>query len=178
MPSDPFGEQWFGLESQQALADLYDKVRGLDGDVVEVGCWTGRSTIALANACHPDTLHAVDTWLGSPGEISAELAAQRDVYAQFCRNVENHTAHNVTPHRMGWREYFATQNRPVKFAHIDAEHTFVEVRDNILALRPLMVPGGIICGDDAHHPPIQQAVMETLGPDGGLVATLWWWKAP
>jgi predicted O-methyltransferase YrrM len=171
-----FSEEWFGPESQHALADLYDKVRDLDGDVVEVGCWEGRSTIALANACHPTIVHAVDTWEGSPGEISWDLAHERDVAYQFAVNIENHTAGNVQAHRMGWRDYFAEIDRPLKFLHVDAEHTYREVFDNITAALPLLVPGGIICGDDVHHPPIQQAVLATLGPATNVVATLWWWQ--
>lgn len=168
-----FIEEWFGPASQEALADLYELVRPLDGDVVEVGCWQGRSTIALANACWPDLVHAVDTWQGSPGEISADLAAQRDVFAEFTANIEASTAGNVRPHRMGWRDYFAEIDRPVKFLHIDAEHTYIEVRENIEAALKVAMPGAVICGDDVHHPPISQAVIE-LFPDANVIASLWW----
>lgn len=172
-----FTEDWFGEPSQRAIAELYGKVKGLPGAIIEVGCWQGRSTCALANAAHPAVVHAVDTWQGSPGEISAELAAGRDVYAEFAANVAELTAGNVEPHRMGWREFFADWSKPVRFLHIDAEHTYTEVRDNILAALPLMVPGGVICGDDAHHPPIRQAVLDVFGPTGRptyQTATLWW----
>ena len=170
---DPFGEEWFSAASQRALGDLYGRTVHLDGDVVEIGCWTGRSTCALANAAHPSIVHAVDTWQGSPGEISADLAAERDVYAQFLNNVAVFTAGNVEVHQMGWRDYFAKHFDRVRFIHIDAEHSYREVKDNIEAVLPLMVPGGVICGDDAHHPPVQQAVLETLG-NAYLMATLWW----
>lgn len=174
-----FREEWFGTHSQQALVQLYERVADLTGAVVEVGCWEGRSTVALANACHPETLHAVDTWRGSPGEISAKLAEERDVHATFLDNIAELTNGNVTPHRMGWRDYFALnhcQSTPIKFLHIDAEHSYEEVRDNITAALSLMVRGGIICGDDNHHPPVQQAVVDTLG-DAGVMATLWYWVA-
>lgn len=172
-----FTEEWFSPESQQALAELYSKVAHLPGDVIEVGCWEGRSTVALANACHPEHVQAIDTWAGSPGEISADLAQGRDVYATFAGNIETLTAGNVTPHRMGWRQYLADTRGPVKFIHIDAEHTYTEVRDTIEAVRPLMVPGGVICGDDNHHPPIQDAVRDTLG-NAWLCASLWHWTVP
>lgn len=172
-----FTEEWFGDASQKALADLYEPVRDLDGVVIEVGCWEGRSTIALANACHPTFVRAVDTWDGSPGEISWTLAHQRDVYTRFVENIENHTGRNVTAYRMGWRDYFASHDNPIKFLHIDAEHTYSEVRDNIEAALPLLVPGGVICGDDVHHPPIRMAVLDTL-PDAGVQATLWHWRKP
>ena len=170
--TDPFGEMWFHPASQKALGDLHDRTTHLQGDVVEIGCWTGRSTVALANAAYPAVVHAVDTWNGSPGEISAELAAERDVYSQFRANIEAFTAGNVIPHRMGWREYLPTSG-PIRFLHIDAEHSYVEVRDNILAALPLMVPGGVICGDDNHHPPVQEAVIDTLG-GFRTTASLWW----
>lgn len=171
--TDPFGEEWFSETSQTALRFLFDKVRHLEGDVVEIGSWTGRSTCSLANDIHPAVLHAVDTWQGSPGEISAELAQERDVFAQFQRNVAAFTKGNVEVHRMGWRDYFAANQQPVRFCFIDAEHSYREVFDNIAAVRPLMVTGGIVCGDDNHHPPVQHAVVDQFG-NAFLTASLWW----
>lgn len=168
-----FHEAWFGDASCQALADLYAKTEGVHGRVIEVGCWEGRSTIALAAACHPEIVHAVDTWQGSPGEISEQLAAERDVYARFKANVYAETCGNVEAFRMGWREYFASRPDPIRFLHIDAEHSYREVFDNIAAALPLMAPGGVICGDDVHHPPVRTAVLELL-PKASAMATLWW----
>lgn len=167
-----FAEQWFSDESCHALAGLVERVAPLDGRIVEVGSWQGRSTCALANAAHPETVHAVDTWTGSPGEVSRLLAAGRDVFAEFAANVAALTAGNVVAHRMGWRDYFATNDSPIKLIFIDAEHSYVEVRDNIAAALPLIVPGAVVCGDDAHHPPVQRAVLEVF-PDAERVASLW-----
>lgn len=164
-----FHEDWFGEASQRALADLYRTVAHLTGDIVECGCWEGRSTIALAEACHPEWVRAVDTWQGSPGEISETLAGQRDVEAQFLANT---AGMNVTPFRMDWREYFTNHAGPTKFLHIDAAHDFVSVRDNIAAALPHMVAGSVMCGDDAHHPPVRNAVLDAF-PNAKAIATLW-----
>jgi predicted O-methyltransferase YrrM len=172
-----FTEDWFGEASQEALADLYRRVAHLDGDIVEVGSWEGRSTIVLANAAAPALVHAVDTWEGSPGEISAGLAAERDVYATFVANIEAATAGNVEAHRSDWRAYFADHRAPVRFVFIDAAHTYEEVADNIAAVLPLLVRGGIICGDDMHHRPVREAVLALL-PDAQAIATLWCWQKP
>ncbi len=172
-----FLEDWFGPESCVVLGNLYRSVKDLDGAVIEVGCWEGRSTCALANAAHPEVVHAVDTWAGSPGEISADLAAQRDVFRTFCHNVKVLTHGNVETHRMGWREFFDGFTGRIKLVHIDAEHTYREVAENIEAVLPLMIPGGVICGDDVHHEPVRQAVLDTLG-DANVEATLWVWRAP
>lgn len=170
---DRFGEMWFSEENQQVLAALVEDTDTLPGLVVEVGSWTGRSTVVLANACYPSVVHAVDTWEGSPGEISTELAQQRDIHAEFQRNIRDLTRLNVEEHRMGWREWFAVNLSPIRFLFIDAEHTYREVHDNITAALPQITPGGIVCGDDAHHPPVAQAVIEHF-PEASVSGTVWW----
>lgn len=170
-----FDEEWFGPESCEALAGLVCEVEGLKGDIVEIGAWQGRSTLAMAQATRR-IVNTVDTWNGSPGEVSAELAAGRDVHAEFLANLEAAEIDNVVAWRMDWRQYFTTHFDPLKLVFIDAEHTYVEVRDTIETVRPLLVPGGIICGDDAHHPPVQRAIVDTLG-NAERVATLWVWRS-
>jgi predicted O-methyltransferase YrrM len=172
-----FHEDWFGEASCAALAALVRQTEGVNGSIIEIGSWEGRSTIALANAAHPEIVHAVDTWEGSPGEISATLAAERDVFATFESNVAALTERNVEVHRMGWREFFADWSGPIRLVFIDAEHTYDEVAANIAAVAPFLEPGGIICGDDAHHPPVAAAVVDAF-PDAQTVATLWLWQKP
>lgn len=169
-----FTEEWFSVYDQEALTECARSVADLNGAVIEIGSWEGRSTITLAAAIWPCQMHAVDTWEGSPGEISEELAASRDVYATFLANIAEATAGNVIPHRMGWREFMADWTDPIRLVFIDAEHTYTEVRDNILACLPHMVAGGVICGDDAHHPPVRQAVVDTLG-NAFQTSKVWHW---
>lgn len=166
-----FHEEWFSEGSQQVLADLAAGVT-VPGRIVEIGCWEGRSTVALANAVHPRIVHAVDHWNGSAGEPSEQLAAKRDVFAQWQSNVAELTEGNVEPHRMGWRDYHALYDTPVAFLFVDGPHTYAEVAGAIDAFAPLMSPGGIMCGDDAHHPPVHQAVLERY-PKAGWHQSLW-----
>lgn len=170
-----FTEEWFGVESCKGLVMLADLVADVAGEIIEIGSWEGRSTCTLANAVYPRVVHAVDHWQGSPGELSAPLAAERDVYAAWAANVNELTAGNVVAHRMGWRDY--TPDGPVAFVFIDAEHSYTEVRDTVNAYLPLMVSGGVICGDDAHHPPVRQALFEVLPVNEIYTqATLWSWR--
>lgn len=158
-----FNETWFNENAQAVIAELACSVADVDGLVVEIGSWEGRSTVALANAINPRMLHAVDTWQGSPSDVSAELAAQRDVFATWQLNVNVMTAGNVECHRMDWRAFVPSIVEPVAFAFIDAEHTYDEVADNLAALLPLLAAGGVLCGDDYTHPPVRAAVLDTLG---------------
>lgn len=168
-----FTENWYHPNNVEFLAGVCAATATLEGRIVEVGCWEGRSTVGLANAAFPEVVHAVDTWAGSPGEISETLAAERDVYATFLANMATLTAGNVQAHRMDWRDYFADRS-PVKFIHIDATHSYDEVRENVEAVKPLMVPGGIVCGDDAHDEQVLRAARDALGTVT-VNANLWMW---
>lgn len=172
MTAVTFTEDWFPHESRLALDNLARRVQCLNGDLVEIGSWEGRSTLVLAEATAPRVVHAVDTWEGSPGEVSADLARERDVYTRFVTNTVGHP--NIVAHRTGWRDYFAADAGPLRFVFIDAEHTYREVWDTIETVLPRMVRGGIICGDDMHHPPVWQAVSEWFGRSTPTLATLWW----
>lgn len=168
-----FTEDWFADAACETLARLARKVSNLDGLIVEVGSWEGKSTIALANAVHPSMVYAVDTWKGSLNEESWHLAKQRDVYAQFLTNIAAATKGNVYPQRMGWRRWFHETEGAIRFCFIDAEHSYKEVRENIEVVLPRMVPGGILCGDDVHHPPVLTAVIDTLGEHTPTIGPLW-----
>lgn len=171
MTAATFTEDWFCQASCDVLAGLVRSVENVPGRIVEIGSWEGRSTIAIANATSRP-VHAVDTWQGSPGEPSADLAARRDVFATWSNNIAAETHGNVYPHRMGWREYAQRDTSPIALLFIDAEHSYREVFDAIAAFLPMMSPGGVICGDDTHHGPVQRAVMEWF-PDADVSATLW-----
>lgn len=168
-----YTEDWYTPQGIVALRKAFARTDGLTGRIIEVGCWEGRSTVALARAASPAVVDAVDTWEGSPGEPSETLAAERDVYARFVENIATATDGNVRAHRMGWRDYFAQDRTPIRFLHIDATHSYVEVRDSILEAIPLMVPGGVICGDDRHHYPVAKAVVDVFGYFE-YDANLWW----
>lgn len=169
-----FTERWFGPESCSVLHRLVHEVQFMSGAIVEIGSWEGRSTVALANAAYPKTVHVIDTWQGSPGEPSAELAAERDVFAQFSENVAHLTLGNVEVHRSGWRD---VDPFPAALLFVDAEHTYREVYDTIETWLPHMQPGGVICGDDIHHEPVASAV-NVWFPDATVEATVWIARLP
>lgn len=172
-----FHEDWFDDESCSVLETLLKRTEHLNGRVVEVGCWEGRSTIAIANAAWPVQIEAIDTWHGSPGEISSDLAQERDVLNQFLQNIASDTKGNVTVFQKDWRDhFFADHHDPIRFCHIDATHTYDEVRDNVAAVLALLEDGGIVCGDDAHHGPVRDAVLAVCGKSTNLSGRIWWYQ--
>jgi len=183
-----FHENWYSDEQCQALFNAYGLARELIGDVVEVGCWEGRSTSVLANACYPEPLHAVDTWQGnvdeSPDHPTVALAKQRDVYRTFLKNMKSLTLGNVKPHVMRSRDFFARQVKPIKFCHIDASHDYGSVKTDIEGARKHLLPMGVLCGDDflsasaRRHDlqgGVERAVRELL-PGFKTAGNFWYWQ--
>jgi len=174
-----FHEEWFHTASQDAVADLVRQVADIPGAIVEIGAWEGRSTCAIANAAWPRIVDTCDTWDGSNHEISEAIAKTRDVYGQWTANVAEHTKGNVVAHRMDWRDYVPTIDGPVAFCFIDAGHSYREVFDNVAAIIPMLAPGAILCGDDAHHGPVRDAIIDLFDiTDVTITASLWVWRMP
>lgn len=175
-----FTEDWFPMWKQRGLQAAMRSVTAKDGDVIEVGSWEGKSTIQIANHFFPAVIKVIDHWLGdltNPESGVADLAAQRDVFGTFTDNMEVATKGNYEVHRMDWRSFKWVGGDPVRFIFIDGEHTYEQVADNINAVAPLLVPGGVIAGDDFNHPPVLKAVTDNI-PKGMALITfgdIWWY---
>lgn len=162
-----FHESWYNIGKIRALKATAEHVSQLSGRVIEIGCWEGNSTSNLARVCYPEIIHAVDTWQGnldeSKGHVTIDLARQRDVYRDFPQNMFILTKGNFQPHKMRSVEYLQADQSPVRFCHLDASHDYQSVKTEIELLLPMLVPGGILCGDD-----FENASLDSPGLDGGV----------
>jgi len=155
--------------------------------IVNVGCWTGASTMALA-AASPGFVYAVDPWdvehcqFVKPLYRSwAEGRSSEWMYQTFLNNMV--PVKNVFPIRATSMEA-ATMLHGVRFdmVFIDASHKYYDVVDDITAWRQLLVPGGLLCGHDYQHDEVGEGVIRAVdelipqsavGPDG-----IWYWRLP
>ena len=186
-----FHEDWYSTSQCDKISELVKYTRNLQGDIVEIGCWEGKSTISLANTCHPETLICNDTWLGNVAEsavtgqthLTEMIVKERDVYSQFLKNMDKHTKGNYSVVKMDCMEWLKTSTTPIKFIHIDASHEYESVHETIRLVLPRMVPGGIMCGDDfltsnihRHdlHGGVERAVQELL-PGYSTDGNLWYY---
>ena len=183
-----FHENWYSNKQASNLARLAQLVAPLQGLIIEIGSWEGKSTVALANAVYPSSVIAVDTWMGNidegPHNDSVTLARSRDVYATFRDNISKMTKGNVTPVKQDCHEYLAVLNQPVKFCHIDACHDYLSVKRTLEAILPRIILGGVLCGDDFLsanatrtdlHGGVERAVRELL-PGVSHAENLWYWQ--
>ena len=155
-----------------------------------MGCWEGKSTAYLANACYPAELQAVDTWKGNidenPNHPMAVIARERDVYRVFLNNIRSLTLGNVRAHVMRSRDFFARQQRAIKFCHIDASHDFPSVKADIEAASKLLIPRGVLCGGDFLSANMQRADLQggveravrELLPGMQTAKNFWLWQKP
>lgn len=181
-----FHEQWYTDRQVELLERLARYARQLDGLFIEVGCWEGKSTVALANAIHPHRLIAVDWWRGNVTEDedheTVQILRERDVYAVFEENIRTMTRGNVDVRRMDCFEFLAALDAPVALCHVDAAHDYGSVKRTLELVRPHMLPGGVLCGDDwftSCKPRlgggVQKACLETL-TDVYATGNFWFWR--
>lgn len=189
-----FHEDWYYDTLLGELAKLLSSIREVDGLIVDIGCWEGKSTIAILNAAHPETVICVDHWKGNLGESEAtgqehrsvELARSRNVYKTFVENVLSSTNRNFLIEKMDYVRWIPKVDRPIKFCHIDISNDYKSVKDAILSIQPKMAPGGLLCGynylsADVNEEHLQGGVMRAvreLCPGHRHVEELWIWRKP
>ena len=160
--------------------------------VVEVGCWKGRSTVALASGCK-GVVYAVDHWQGSKDERDGphKEATEKDIRAIFEDNIKAAEEKGLiargsvvimpyesTEAAMRFKllnnEVIDVTTHSCQFrktinvfncadmVYIDAGHTYEEVKADIEVWRP--IARKLICGHDYNHPEVAKAVNDVFGP--------------
>ncbi len=185
-----FHEDWYSIQQLEDVSNLLRKVKEIDGKIIEIGCWEGKSTIRLANTCFPEVLICNDTWLGNVQESivagvlhpTERIVKERDVYSTFLDNMNLHTEGNYLVVKQDCIEWLKTFEDPIKFIHIDASHEYESVAETIRLVLPHVVKGGVICGYDyltanmnRHdlHGGVERAVRELL-PQHSNMGNLWY----
>lgn len=163
------------------------KKRGKKMVIVEVGSFTGRSAVAMADGVEPGQdfeLHCVDHFQGSGTDFTRTLVRQLakkygpDVlYKAFERRMKDAGLYDsVHVHRMSSLEAAKQwdKSKPIDVLFLDAGHTYEELRDDIAAWKPLMAEDGLIIGHDycKEFPGVEQAVVEAFG-DATVIHSLW-----
>jgi|688.fasta_scaffold25618_9 hypothetical protein len=187
-----FNEKWYSEQQSLDLCKLAESVINLQGDFIEIGCWEGRSTHKLTNTIYPQILLCNDTWEGNAAEsevtgvrcISQSILESRDVFTQFQLNMKELTQGNFSIIKQDCLEWLPTLTTKVKFCHIDASHDYVSVYKTIELLKPHLVEGAILCGDDFESANmyrddlqggVEKAVRELL-PNFKNKQNLWYWS--
>jgi SAM-dependent methyltransferase len=150
--------------------------------IIEVGCWKGRSTLALSDNT-PGIVWAVDHWQGTPGDAHLaeveRLGGPHGLYRTFLANMDGRIeTEKVRPMRVASdvaASYFQSHSADLVF--IDAGHVYADVKRDIETYRPLVKPGGILCGHDyacPSHIGVTHAVDELFPNVNRAGLSIWW----
>jgi glycosyltransferase involved in cell wall biosynthesis len=135
---------------------LYDKFideSPVNGKIVEIGSWFGKSTnylVKKAKASNKNLeIHCIDTFKGAVNEDIHQTTVanfDNDIYQHFYDNVMpgvnkiiKDTSHNAS---------LLYKNAEIDYLMIDADHSYEGVMSDIKDYFYKVKPGGIISGDD------------------------------
>jgi predicted O-methyltransferase YrrM len=134
------------------------------GTFVELGAWLGKSSAYLCDKATGKQITIIDTWKGSPNELTTThaLATQVDIYELFRENMGERNYKSIKATSKTASKKFADESLDVVF--IDLTHTYEAVKEDIALWLPKVKKGGILAGDDYHEnwPGVIQAVDELL----------------
>lgn len=173
-------------EDMAALRQVVNAaVEGFEGDgepvrIVEVGSWVGQSALEILKCSEEIELHCVDTWQGSPSDLTGEFAnayGEQRLYETFLENMGDRLNVSVFPHRLTSVEAakrFKEQGYQFAMVYLDPDHE--KAAEDIRAWLPLVRPGGIIAGHDYTPGQYQKVVFdvnEAFGREVSVKGTVW-----
>ena len=168
-----FGESTTGIAgwTTQRELDRLVILAAQSEDVVEVGCWKGRSTRVLLEHCKGN-VYAVDTWEGS-GNYATELMAHAfNVFSEFVDNVAEFNNIRICK---GFSKDIVSKfdDKSVDMVFIDADHSYESCKEDIELWMPKCKK--FIVGHDYNEsfPGVIKAVNEKF-KKVNITDSIWW----
>ena len=150
----------------------------LHKQIVEIGCWKGRSTKALAMATK-GIVFAVDNWYGED-----DVPGDRDLllFTEFSNNLAQETLENKVYYNYKNNDVdsFFADTHPHSFdmIFIDGGHDYESVFRDCTYAFEFIEPGGLVCGHDAFNPDVKRAVIDVFAFFSIVPGTaIWYWNS-
>jgi len=123
----------------------------VDGAIVEIGSFKGRSTIGLAYVAQHYGLGrvvAVDPHT-SPSATDPDLGAQQSSYDDFQENLRRAGVADAVDCRRAFSHEVARDwSQPIRLLWIDGDHMYPAVKQDLTLFGPHLAPGGILVMHD------------------------------
>jgi len=148
-----------------------DPIRG-----AEIGVKEGRFIAHLLRQYPRLEMYAVDRWAPDPtGNETYTEWNWPDIYATYRQAIRPHEFRVIEFRESSVNAAKMVANYSLDFVFIDAQHDYKSVRDDILAWRPKVKPGGLLCGHDyqPNFPGVVRAVDELISEPIFGVQTVW-----
>ncbi|MDM5356378.1 class I SAM-dependent methyltransferase (plasmid) [Peribacillus sp. RS7] len=144
---------------QTALLHLPALVDHLDGEIVEIGSFKGKSTVALGLGSksiseRKRTIFAIDPFISN--------GAYADYFNEFQNNILNfRLANYVTPIKNFSHDAIKDCPESISALFVDGDHSYLGVKRDIELYAPRVVRGGFIAFHDyTVYPDVRRAVDE------------------
>jgi len=134
-----------------------------EGEVLEIGSYKGRSTVALTKGV---------LWSGQRRAVVCDPHAERyppenkTAYEDFLATLAEHgISENVEHHRRPSAELAEDWDRPLRLLWVDGAHDYVDVKADADGYFPHLVPGAIVIFHDVgrgQHPGCTRVFMEDV----------------
>lgn len=113
--------------------------------VLEVGCFLGKSTVAMAP--HAQNLICVDPWTGSLDGDPGDDTQGELWYNTFLQNIKPWVHKIMVIRAHSWQVAFHMR-RPLDLIYIDGDHRFNAVVLDVKTFKPYLAPGGVMVFHD------------------------------
>lgn len=170
---------WFGFPLAYDYAITHAKNQD---NFLEIGAFEGASTAYMSKLIEQSgknvRFYVVDTWNTDIRAGGIETlpknrygVGNNDIYPTFEHNLKKHGYFDcIIPLKMDSKQayhYLANQGVQFKFIFLDGDHSYENVKWELENYLTLLVPGGIIGGDDygltRSTTGVQQAVHDVIG---------------
>lgn len=151
--------------------------------IVEVGAFAGKTTRKMARVS-PGVIFAVDHWRGVPhdkrqAEIYRNMPRTEAKFHTFCEEeIRGGKIGVLKMDSLSAAAFLLAAFGPGSFdlVFIDADHGYWACRKDIQAWRPLVEPGGILCGHDRQWEGVANALQHEFGDDWETGPGSLWWR--
>jgi cephalosporin hydroxylase len=133
--------------------------QSITGDIIEIGAWQGRSTVALAQSCKVRSLgekvHVFDHFLGNPGNANHYQVNDKglgDLQSNFVRNISaSDLDQQVILDATNVENVDGSKFSGIRMLVIDGEHTYDAVLRDYNTFRSSLSAGSLVIFDDFHE---------------------------
>ena len=156
----------------------------VEGFIVEIGSFKGKSTVALATVCDRyglDPVVAIDPHAGL-SYLGPDMPQQTQTFDEFLASLKGAGVENrVEFHRALSQDVANHWNRPIRLLWIDGDHSYKGCREDFDLFSPHLQNGAVVAFHDALNAfdgPIRVFVEEILRSDrfgpAGFVHSIAW----
>lgn len=156
---------WFG-DTDANLYDMSVKKFPDGSRFVEVGCWHGRSSLAMVDCIIRNNkqicFYCVDHFNGSEENKQEPSVIANTVFEEYCKNIEPHKEYIKTVRLSSEEACLGFEDNSLDFVYIDASHEYEHVSKDLDIWHKKIKPGGILSGHDWGWPIFNHAVQRAV----------------